>query len=105
MPSRLQFHKASKPRPRATRPTSYRRGYGGKEWESLRRSVLLRDNYQCQHCGKIVVNRWDGQVDHIRQKRQGGEDSLDNLQTLCLRCHGRKTAREMRALEGPETPF
>jgi 5-methylcytosine-specific restriction protein A len=37
------------------------------------------------------------QVDHIVPLRHGGTDDLTNLQTLCLRCHGRKTVAEMAA--------
>jgi len=102
MPSRLEFHRPKgRPRNRSLRPTSHQRGYGGRAWQALRRQALIRDNWQCRQCGKIVDSRWDGQVDHIRPKRQGGEDRLDNLQVLCLRCHARKTRIDS---EGPGCP-
>jgi 5-methylcytosine-specific restriction endonuclease McrA len=31
-------------------------------------------------------------VDHIRPRADGGTDEEWNLQTLCFRCHSRKTA-------------
>lgn len=34
---------------------------------------------------------WD--ADHIVELNEDGEHSLDNLQTLCCRCHAAKTAR------------
>ena len=64
------------------------RGYGGP-WRKLRLIVLNRDLYRCAHCG-----RKGNEVDHIKAKRDGGEDTLDNLQTLCKPCHSKKTMDE-----------
>lgn len=68
----------------------------------LREAVLERDSYACVHCGmtneehKKLWNR-DISIDHIdgtgvNTPRENKNNSLDNLQTLCLRCHGRKDA-------------
>lgn len=76
------------------RPNAAQRGYNSREWYALRKQVLLRDAYKCQTCGRICVNKREAQVDHITPKARGGLDELENLQTLCLRCHSRKTARE-----------
>jgi len=51
--------------------------------------ALRRDCGLCTRC-HIPVGR-SGHVDHIVDKRAGGTDSLDNLQTLCVSCHSRKT--------------
>jgi 5-methylcytosine-specific restriction endonuclease McrA len=32
--------------------------------------------------------------DHIIRKSDGGADSAENIQALCLRCHAIKTIRE-----------
>lgn len=60
----------------------------------LRPAVLARDELQCQHCGEIVTPQ-TAQVDHKRPvrrfKRPIDANRLDNLQTLCITCHGIKT--------------
>lgn len=33
------------------------------------------------------------EADHIKERVDGGDDSLGNLQTLCVPCHKRKTAK------------
>lgn len=81
----------------AKRGTSTERGYG-KPWRRQRKLALMRDHYQCQACGKPTGE--SGHVDHIKPRPRGAPynarewDRLDNLQTLCERCHNRKTARE-----------
>ena len=54
--------------------------------------VLKRDNYCCVQCGSrppdIVL-----EIDHIVPLARGGNDSLDNLQTLCNRCNQGKNDR------------
>ena len=44
----------------------------------LRHIVLRRDNYTCQECGKI-----NGTVHHKVPRKDGGQDSMDNLVTVC----------------------
>ena len=67
------------------RPSSTKRGYG-RRWAKLRMMVLRRQPV-CP-CGALAT-----EVDHINPKRQGGEDSFENLQGLCKPCHSRKTVR------------
>ncbi len=68
------------------------RGYG-RAWEKLREHVLLRDMRLCQEClRKESMVTLATEVDHILPKSQGGTDDLDNLQSLCHRCHSKKTA-------------
>jgi 5-methylcytosine-specific restriction protein A len=57
--------------------------------KDLRWEVWERDNFTCQHCG---VRRHLA-VDHIIPESRGGTLDLDNLQTLCVSCNGRKGAR------------
>ena len=52
------------------------------EWKEKRKKTLERDDYQCQRCGtgmNLVVH-------HITYDRLGKED-LDDLITLCKKCH------------------
>lgn len=54
--------------------------------------IKLRDNYTCRQCGRVTRAI---EVDHIVPLWQGGPDTDDNLQLLCIDpCHAAKTARE-----------
>jgi hypothetical protein len=55
----------------------------------LRSAVYERDGFACLHCGTTDSLS----LDHIHPYSKGGEDSYDNLQTLCRRCNSRKGAR------------
>lgn len=52
-----------------------------------RKSILARDNHQCQYCG-----RQDGglTIDHVVPKCRGGEYEWSNLVTCCLKCNNKK---------------
>ena len=52
--------------------------------ENLRIATLMRDRYQCQHCKRKNTQL---EAHHIIYTSQGGKDTLDNLITLCKRCH------------------
>jgi hypothetical protein len=56
---------------------------------ALRRQVLERDAYRCQHCGG-----WENlAVDHITPESKGGAATLENLQALCRSCNSKKGVR------------
>lgn len=61
-----------------------------KNWPSLRRAVLQRDNYRCQirlaGCKTIAT-----EVDH---RQRGDDHSQTNLQAACSACHKTKTQTE-----------
>lgn len=63
--------------------------YKTKRWQLLRKDVLLRDQYTCQDCNKMVgIKKYDAHVDHIQSVESGGEMwDKANLQTLCQHCH------------------
>lgn len=42
-----------------------------------------------------LFSLWE--ADHIKPKHKGGPNTLDNLQTLCLRCHQEKTYRDLNS--------
>ncbi|HHT9119083.1 MAG TPA: HNH endonuclease [Candidatus Hypogeohydataceae bacterium YC41] len=46
--------------------------------------IFKRDNYQCVVCGRGPKNGIEICADHIRPKDKGGDNSIDNGQTLCM---------------------
>ena len=63
----------------------------GRLWEGVRRAVLERDGFSCRRCGR--TGRME--VDHIMPLHIAIDNSMENLQTLCLKCHWKKTDGEM----------
>ena len=57
--------------------------------QTLANTVFARDSFMCRNCG--TSRRLT--VDHIWPVSRGGDDSLDNLQTLCHSCNSKKGAR------------
>jgi len=55
------------------------------EWVETRVAVLERDGHRCTQCGSTTHLH----IHHRRARRHGGADQMDNLQTLCERCHAR----------------
>jgi len=53
------------------------------EWQMLREDVLQRDGHECQFCESAD----DLHAHHIHAVKDGGEDRLENLTTLCEECH------------------
>lgn len=53
-----------------------------------RRAVLVRDNFECQYCGRAAEN-----VDHIIPKSRGGGHTWDNVVAACRPCNSRKENR------------
>jgi 5-methylcytosine-specific restriction endonuclease McrA len=107
MPQRMKFFSVSektdkkfrpkKKQKRRARPSSHKMGYG-KKWDSMRRSILIRDSFQCRACGRLCGNPGEAHVDHIIPKKLSGTNDPANLQVLCSGCHAKKTNREMKAL-------
>ena len=54
-------------------------------YETLRQEVLLRDAWRCQSCGAMS----NLEVHHREFRSHSGDDSEDNLITLCRACHAR----------------
>ena len=74
------------------RDPKYGSFYNSKDWRVLARVALQRDGYRCVKCQAIA-----SEVDHIIpiQTGEGWEKrlDLDNLQSLCVRCHNEKHRR------------
>src|SRR6516162_4909973 len=53
-------------------------------YRQLCQSVLERDSWRCQNCGTMQ----NLQVHHKQLRSRLGDDSEENLITLCNDCHG-----------------
>jgi len=68
--------------------------YRGSHWRVERRKALVRDNYTCQDCGisedhnKDLYKGQGLQVHHISPYRETKCNEVDNLTSLCHKCHG-----------------
>lgn len=59
----------------------------------LRQAVLERDAYRCVRCGMPDGEHratWGRPITVDHKDKDRANNSLENLQTLCLRCHGNK---------------
>jgi 5-methylcytosine-specific restriction endonuclease McrA len=52
-------------------------------YEHLHQQVLRRDGWRCQSCGTMS----NLEVHHKEFRSQSGDDSDENLITLCVACH------------------
>ena len=57
---------------------------------NLREAVFVRDKYTCQICGKTVKDGIILHAHHIVYRSNGGTNRLNNLLTVCDRCHTSK---------------
>ena len=58
-------------------------------WSPANRKLRLALNPLCCICGQRANT-----ADHVVRKRDGGSDKLNNLRSMCSRCHSRHTAKE-----------
>lgn len=56
-----------------------------KEYGELRHRVLRRDGWRCQVCGSA----YNLQIHHLQSRHHLGHDIMENLISLCVRCHGK----------------
>ncbi|MDL0130443.1 HNH endonuclease [Halobacterium salinarum] len=59
------------------------------DWDSRRKEVYQRDNYECQNCGARGGSHGSAELHahHIVPKSKGGTHQKSNLDTLCKECH------------------
>lgn len=71
----------------------------GDDWDKIRYLVYSRDKFVCQSCGIKGIRL---HVHHIKPFLMSGDNSMENLITLCASCHRKEDARiikEMRKLK------
>ena len=66
-----------------TRPKGERLRLDPISYENLRQQILRRDGWRCQSCGTIS----NLEVHHKEFRSRLGNDSEENLITLCTECH------------------
>lgn len=65
--------------------------YNSKQWKQVRVQALVRDGYRCVKCS----SKDNLVVDHIVELVDNGSPyELNNLQTMCKKCHAIKTEQE-----------
>ena len=65
--------------------------YGSYRWRKLR-NQKAKLNPICEHCEEFGVAKPVEEVDHVIELEDGGEVwNINNLQSLCKRCHIIKT--------------
>lgn len=56
--------------------------------------VFMRDDQRCVYCGINMMESFDAfaqiQIDHLKPRKNGGDDSIDNMVTSCAVCNALK---------------
>lgn len=69
--------------------------------KELRKAVLERDGYICLMCGSTENLR----LDHIKPVIDGGDTTIENLQTLCRSCNSQKGPHSLNSTEVRRTQW
>ena len=75
-------------------------GYWELSWQTLRAKALERDHSKCVKCENPA-----DEVDHIIEIADGGKEfDISNLQSLCYKCHRKKSGESahLRAISRTE---
>jgi 5-methylcytosine-specific restriction endonuclease McrA len=65
------------------RPKHPRLRLNSESYDQLRNEALRRDSWRCQSCGTMS----NLEVHHKQFRGHSGDDSEQNLITLCSKCH------------------
>lgn len=57
--------------------------------------VMRRDGFVCQLCGQGAKHGKVLEIDHKEARAKGGDDSMENLWTLCFDCNRGKSDKEL----------
>lgn len=90
--ARLRAEQISFPVPSVIRLVTYVRLPHNMALPLTRRTVLARDNYQCQYCG-CYPGKGELSIDHILPRSRGGQNTWENVVAACKRCNQRKGNR------------
>jgi 5-methylcytosine-specific restriction endonuclease McrA len=82
---------------RARNATPARRRRGSTRWKRLRQQARERDHYTCRRCGRHDPTGQTLHAHHVAPISEGGTDTLDNVVTLCVTCHGQPGLATTRA--------
>lgn len=78
---------------------AWRKWYKTDRWRKLRWSILVRDLFKCQMCGRSEIDTSKLVADH--KIKHGGDAErfwdADGLQTLCSQCHSGAKQRQDNA--------
>ena len=69
-----------------------------KVMPALRWQVFQRDNWRCLSCGRTSEDGIILHIDHIIPRSKGGQDHIDNYQTLCDICNIGKSNKDQTNL-------
>lgn len=68
----------------------------GKSVPLSKRNILVRDNYQCQYCGKqFTYGSKSITLDHIVPRSKGGNTSWLNCVASCKKCNESKGSKKL----------
>ena len=93
---RTAIQRKTRLRPRRERPRTHKFivRLTGNALKKLRLECFVRDFGRCNVCGRKVFYeaRFPGDplaydMAHVRSRGAGGDDSLENVRTLCHECH------------------
>ena len=62
---------------------NYKEYINSEAWAQIRWCKLREVGYKCEECGR----KWELDVHHLTYERLGNE-RMDDLIVLCVRCHG-----------------
>ncbi len=57
-----------------------------------RRNIYMRDNHQCQYCGKIPKKE-ELTIDHVIPRSRGGKTTWENVVLACIKCNMKKGSK------------
>lgn len=94
--------------PSVIRLRQYVRPYFSFRVRLSRQNIFLRDNHQCQYCGKKVSEK-KLTIDHVIPISKGGRHEWDNVVAACSKCNNRKGNKladqaDMALLKRPQRP-
>jgi hypothetical protein len=73
-------------------PTQPQRKFKRSVSETKKKFVASSQNWKCAMCGQTLNHTFE--VDHQQRLDQSGDNSVENLQAMCVTCHRLKTAEE-----------